>query len=153
MDKEKKARIRQYIDASSIPEELKVLYMMAKSTDTICAQSFNRIKSVYQMHGVTVKENPLLSGITDYCDLIQRATFKFFQRIEPQISDSTWGSNGAEAYDAFADDANEIARLIMLYVDRTARNRDGAKQVFDLLKSLPSGGIFSDKDIEKYRLK
>ena len=157
MEKDTRKKIHEDIDHSSIPEELKVVYLMANATDIMVNQSFERIKDVFRKNGVIIKENELLTGINEYCKMVKRAIFHFAERIEPQIIDATWGANEgdnrAASLDGFNEDANEVARLVMLYIDRCSRNNENYEKVFDTLGGLPSANIFSDEDISKYKLK
>ena len=151
------------IKNSTIPEQLKVLYMMAYAVELLSVQSFERTKAVFLKHGYKVKDNELLTGINDYCKLIKMASWSFEQRVEPQIIGATWGAEKDEdnpdvpgdtnAYDSFQGDANELIRLVMLYIDRTARNKDGFAKVFKTLRLLPSSGIFNDEDIARFKMR
>ncbi|MGN1155687.1 MAG: hypothetical protein ACI4TK_05885 [Agathobacter sp.] len=155
--------IRADIASSTIPDELKVLYLMANATELMSTQTFVRLKNVFARHGYTIKENELLTGITEYCRLIKRATFHFYERIEPQIinatysagrfEDDTTGEGDIAAYDGFNQDTNEICRLVLLYIDRTSRSKEGFAKVFKTLRQLPSAGIIHDEDIAKYKMK
>ena len=119
--KETQKAIRAEIGASTIPEELKVLYLMANATELMSTQAFIRLKAVFRKHGYTINENELLTGITQYCRLIKMATYQFFERIEPQIMNATYSAGryeddptgDAAAYDGFNQDTNEICRLVL----------------------------------------
>lgn len=162
-DKKTLDKIREDIGKSTIPDMLKVLYLMANATELLSQQSFLRIKAVFARYGLVVKENELLSGINKYCKLIRQATFQFFERIDPQITDATWGlgrdenepnaPGNSSALDGFNEDANEICRLVLLYIDRTARNNDAFAKVFKTLRQLPSSGIINDEDIARFKMK
>ena len=156
--KEKNQAIRDAVKQSTIPDELKVLYLMANATELMNVQIFERLKHVFRENGYTISENELLTGITQYCRYIKMATFQFFQRVEPQITNATFfmdreDGGGAQAYDGFNGDTNELCRLILLYVDRTARNKEGFAKVFKTLRQMPSCGFFKDEDIAKYKMK
>ena len=161
VDKERQKAIYADIQASTIPDELKLLYLMADATELMSTQSFIRIKRVFARNGYTITENELLTGITQYCRMIKQATFHFFNRVEPQIINATWGAGrdeddttgDAEAYDRFNADANEICRLVMLHIDRTARSNEAYAKVFKTLRQLPSGNLFKDEDIAKYKMR
>lgn len=162
MKKQDLDKIRADIDNSTIPDMLKVLYLMANATELLSSQSFLRIKAVFAKHGFVVRENELLSGINQYCKLIRQATYQFFERIDPQITNATWGigrdennpdaPGNSSALDGFNEDANEIVRLVLLFIDRTARNNDGFSKVFKTLRQLPSAGIFNDEDITRFKM-
>ena len=163
MTKKELDKIRSDIDKSTIPDMLKVLYLMANATELLSQQSFLRIKAVFAKNGFIAKENELLTGINQYCKLIRQASFQFFDRIDPQITNATWGIGRNEddpnapgntsALDGFNEDANEICRLVLLYIDRTARNNDAFSKVFKTLRQLPSSGLINDEDIARFKMK
>ena len=163
MDKKKRDLIREDVGKSTIPDMLKVMYLMANATELLSQQSLLRIKAVYARHGFRVKENELLSGINQYCKLIRQASFQFFDKIDPQIVNATWGigrdeddpnaPGNADALDGFNEDANEVCRLVLLYIDRTARNNEAFAKVFKTLRQLPSAGIINDEDISRFKMK
>lgn len=162
-NKERLKKIRADIKASTIPEELKVLYMLANAVEIISNQSLLRIKAVYARHGYNIKENDMLTGLNKYCQMQKLASNQFFERIDPHIINATWGCDRDEddpnapgnpaAMDSFNEDSNEIIRLIYLYIDRTARNNDGFAKVFKTLRQLPPSGLFNDEDITRYKMK
>jgi len=153
MDKDIKKKIWDEIDASTIPEEIKALYLMADATETMCTQIFERIKHVWAKHGWKCGENELLTGINEYCKSVKRASFLFYQRIEPQVSGATFDIGGAEQYDNFNGWANEICRLVLLYLDRCAGDKEMFAKTFSMLRRSKSGGLIADEDISKYKMK
>ena len=58
-----------------------------------------------------------------------------------------------EAFDNHQQDAYELCRLIMLYIDRCWGNEEAANKVIEYIESFDTGHIFSDKDIERFRMK
>lgn len=159
--REMEGAIYSDVQSSTIPEELKAIYIMANATELMSAQAFERLKHVFRKHGYIINENQLLTGITQYCKMIKMASYQFFQKVEPQIMNATFFAGRYEddttgnvsAYDGFNEDSCEICRLVMLYIDRTAKNNDGYAKVFKMLRQLPPGGIFKDEDISKYKMK
>ncbi len=161
IDRQKYRQIYADVEASTIPEELKVLYLMANATEIMSTQCFERLKLVFARNGYIINENELLTGITQYCKMIKQATFHFFERVEPQIQGATFfagrdegdTTGDAKAYDNFNASSNEICRLVLLHVDRTSRNSDGYAKVFKTLRQLPSAGLIADEDISKYKMR
>lgn len=160
--KEKEKAIWAEINASTIPEEIKALYLLANATDILATQSFLRIKAVFAKNGLITNENDLLKGINKYCQYLKMAATQFFIKIEPQIEGATWGAHidddpdgkgSAKAFDNFNAFGNELVRLNLLYIDRTANSQEAYGKVFKTLRQLPSKGIFKDEDISKYRMK
>lgn len=164
IDKITQSKIRSDIDSSTIPEMLKVLYLMANATETLSQQSFQRIKAVFVNNGVTPKENDMLTGINNYCKTIKLAVTQFYKYIEPHITGATFDvfydredeemtENAIASYDDFNADSCELIRLILLYVDRTAKNNENYSRVFKTLRMLPSSGLFTDADIARFKQK
>lgn len=58
-----------------------------------------------------------------------------------------------DAYENHDKDAYEVCRLLMLYIDRCWGNDNAANKVIDCLESLPTGNIFTDNDIERFRMR
>lgn len=58
-----------------------------------------------------------------------------------------------EAYDNHDRDAYEVCRLLMLYIDRCWGDEAAANKVIACLEGMPTGNIFTDKDIERYRMR
>lgn len=157
IDKKIRDAINADIDASTIPSELKACYLLSNALQLLVDNSFERIKAVFNKHGVITNRNNLLTGITDYCKMVRSASWQFFNRIEPEISGATFEightpEEGAELYDNFSDDANEICRLLLLYMDRTWRN-DEWRKVFTLLRKMQSTGLFNDEDFTRFKQK
>lgn len=155
--REQYRKIHEDIDASTIPQELKAVYMLANALQLMVDTSFRRIRSVYAKHGALIDGNDLLKGITDYCKMTKAASWQFFNRIEPQINGATFevgrdAAEGADAYDNFNEDCNEIVRLVLLYLDRTAGNEKW-RDVFTMLRRMPTTGKFNDEDYTRYKMK
>ena len=160
MDKKILEAIHKDIDNSTIPEEMKMMYMFADSLQSIVERVFQRVKNVYACHGYECKENELLTGLHNYCKNVKIASTNFYSRINPQIERATWGIGRGDdeegnilAYDGFHGAACEIVRLVMLHIDRTANDEKAYAQVFRTLRKLPSKGVFEDKDVARYKLK
>ena len=163
MEKEIRKAIFDDIGKSTIPEEMKAMYLIADACQTIVERVYNRVSGVFRKHGYNTRDNELLTGLNDFCKAVKMASYHFYNRVEPQISNSTWGigrdednpsgGGNSRAYDGFHEDANEIARLVLLYIDRTARNNQAFAKVFKTLRQMPSNGFFKDEDISYYKVK
>lgn len=149
-------KIWDAINRTSIPEEMIVLYMMANATDIMCWNVFRRIQGVYRTYGFTAKDDGSLAGLKTYCDAVRRAAILFQDKVEQKIADSTFkafgeGKAGVYRYEQFQDDCRELCTLVLRYIDKTAKNRQNALTVRENLKGLPGGGLFSEKDYERYK--
>ena len=69
------------------------------------------------------------------------------------LDTSCWQAVGedARAYSNIIADANELIRLVLLYVDRS-HNEDGYYSIFRHLRSLPEGGCFPEWYISRFRM-
>lgn len=151
MDKDTRKLIKEKIDKSSIPDEVKLMYIVACACQYIVEHCDSRIRNVFANCGVKTKGNDLLSGLNDYSKAVKMASARFYDRIEGQIIGATSEIGGPGSYDGFNGDATELVRLMMLYVDRTARSRDKAGKVFALLGDMPSLGLFTEEDINHFK--
>lgn len=89
--------------------------------------------------------------LKNYAKCLEQATYwidKF------GLDASCWEAVGEDsrAYSNVVADANELIRLIMLYVDR-AHSEEGYEKIFRFLRSLPEQGIFPESYIARYRMK
>lgn len=150
MDKGKRKIIRDNLDKSTIPEEIKLMYMVATACQYIVEHCDIRIRNMFSANGVDTKENDFLSGMNDYCKNVKMASVRFYERIDRQINEATFEIGGAESYDGFNDMVTEMVRLLMIYIDRTSTDGAKAQKVFDLLADMPSLGIFKDEDIKHF---
>ena len=147
----KAEQIRAAIERTSIPEEMDALFILANAVDMMCHNTYRRIKNVYRTNGFVLQENDRLAVIQNYCDMVRRAVLLFNQKIEPQVVEATFGEKkNVAGYDGFQDDSRELCQLILAYLDRTAKNKEAAERVFKMLNEIPSGGLFTDKDIRRY---
>lgn len=58
-----------------------------------------------------------------------------------------------ESCDNHTKDAQEVCRLLMLYIDRCWGDEKAANKVIACLESMPTGHIFEDEDIERFRMR
>lgn len=69
------------------------------------------------------------------------------------LDSSCWEAVGEDsrAYSNVIADANELIRLIMLYVDRS-HSEDGYYKIFRFIRSLPENGIFPEWYIARFAM-
>lgn len=154
---EVRAMIRSDLDQSTIPMQVKSLYILANAVELLSAGTFMRIKGVFARRGIPCDSNELLSGLANYCRAVKMASVQFYKCVQPQIEGATFDlghtpEQAAEAYDTFAEDSNELVRLFLLYTDRTGGN-DRWRDVFTLLRKMPSMGYFKDEDFTRFKMK
>ncbi len=161
--KEAKAAIRADIEATSLTEEMKMMYLLAGATQSVVENVMNRLRAIYRKNGLVIRENEMLSGLNDFCRCVRQAGFHYYNRVDNHVINCTWGMGrdedhpdapgNTEAYEGFMEDQLEVVRLVMLYIDRTALNNDAFARVFKTLRNLPSGGVFKDEDVAMFKMK
>lgn len=63
MKSDRRKEIRRDIKAFTIPEELKLMYLLANAVEIMSQQPMRRLESVYVRHGYNLKENTMLTGL------------------------------------------------------------------------------------------
>ena len=90
-DKNSKKAIRSDIEATTIVEELKLMYLMAGATQSVVEDVMKRLRVIYRRNGFIIKDNEMLSGLNDFCRCIKQAGFHFYSRIDNHVINCTWG--------------------------------------------------------------
>lgn len=78
---------------------------------------------------------------------IEAAYHWYSKAFEPELEESTGGE--WRKLDGYRQDANELIRFVMLYIDRSA-TYDNYRKIRQFLENMPEGGVFSDKDIKEF---
>ena len=161
--KDTKKAIRADIEATTLTEEMKLMYLLAGATQSVVEDVMNRLRAIYRKNGLAIRENEMLSGLNDFCRCVRQAGFHYYNRIDNHVINCTWGmgrdeghpdaDGDTEAYDGFMEDQLEVVRLVMLYVDRTARNAEAFGRVFGTLRRMSGSGIFTDADISRFKIR
>ena len=104
--------------------------------------------------GKYVRERKRLFGqIRDHA----KAMRVLYTKLEPDydiaFTDRVSGRYDAEAYDGNMSDALELCRLMLLYWYRCVRSEENMNRTFMHLRGLDGMGVFTDADIERFRLK
>lgn len=160
MTKEELKAIHDDIDTTSIPEEMKLMYLMANATQSVVLHVYDRIKSAYLRHGYITTKNPLLQGLNEYCKTVKKACADFEYRIQPQIDNATWGIGLDEneegsivAFDGFNAKSNEFVRLLQNYMN-AADAEKMYKAVFTTMRRNASPSpLFENKVISHFKMK
>lgn len=160
MKKEILEAIHKDIDSSSIPEEMKLMYLMANATQSVVLHVYDRIKFAYLRHGYDTTENPLLKGLNEYCKTVKRAGVLFEDKIQPQIDGATWSVGLDEneegniiAFDGFNAKSNEFVRILQNYMN-AADPEKMYKAVFTTMRRMASPEpLFENKVISHFKMK
>lgn len=156
MTKEQGKAINEELSQSTISNEMATVLLIADAMDMMLRDVDRRIRAVYAGHGVNVsgtsgKDN-ILTGMARYCRAARNASYWYFRDVEPRVSDGTFGSYGAQSYDNFNVAASELARAMMMIVDRGQRDEQMGR-IFDFIAGLESSGRFTHEDIERLIVK
>lgn len=160
MKKEVLEAIHKDIDSSSIPEEMKLMYLMANATQSVVLHVYDRIKFAYLRHGYDTTENPLLKDLNEYCKTVKRAGVLFEDKIQPQIDGATWSVGLDEneegniiAFDGFNAKSNEFVRILQNYMN-AADPEKMYKAVFTTMRRMTSSEpLFENKVISHFKMK
>lgn len=92
--------------------------------------------------------------ITKNAERIESLHAQFFQAdMNKVFTEHGKRDFDSEAYENHDRDAYEVCRLLMLYMDRCWGDENAANKVIACLEGMPTGNIFTEKDIERYRMK
>ena len=144
------------INKSTIANGLKALYLQSDASLLQLTRVDQRIASAIRNEGLTTKENPELGALREYYLAVKRAEHYFFEFIDKMTIDATWGSNDGEnkalSYGNWQADSNNLARMILLIIDRTYHDFDQMEKIFAFLESLESHGQFDDNDFKYFKV-
>lgn len=125
--------------------EINVLYMGVMALDLILRDAERRMRSVgggFRQEKKMVF-NRFFKAVKEACLMAER--------LQDDVIASTAGSSYRD-YDIWLGEANELARLVLLFADKSTG--DGASDaVFELLGTFPGEGIIDDGVLENFRLK
>lgn len=125
--------------------ETNVLYMGVMALDLILRDAERRMKAAggefkYEKKMVF---NRFFKAVKEACLMAER--------LQDDVVDSTAKSSYKD-YDVWLGEANELARLILTYADKSSE--DGAAEaVFDRLDSFKGAGVVSEDDLRRFFLK
>lgn len=148
----RKESFKDILNSSAI-NRVRAVFMAADAVEIMDLKAFQTLAAIYRRNGYILRENETLSGINEYCRLRKNACVMFEDRFEKMITNTTFNCGGFRTNDNFRSGANEIARLVMKYIDVAVGNDDNRRKVFELLDALPSSGIFSQEDINDFIMK
>lgn len=131
------------IEQSSL--ETNVIYMMSIAMDLILRDNERRMLREREAFKREKKQvfNRYIKAVRDACylqDLLMQDIFDCDEK-------HNW-----QNIPLWQDEANELARLVLLYSDRSA-NQDVVDSIFKHMRSLPSEGIVDEKMLESFYLK
>ncbi len=87
--KEAKAANRADIEATSLTEEMKMMYLLAGATQSVVENVMNRLRAIYRKNGLVIRENEMLSGLNDFCRCVRQAGFHYYNRVDNHVINCT----------------------------------------------------------------
>lgn len=126
--------------------EVNTIYMMTQAFELIIRDIERRLQkaSTPFRHEKRQQFNRLMKSIKDI--------YTQFDILYQDIIDSTEG-RGWETLDIWAEESNELARLILLYADKSAGNMDNISKIFRYLRRFKGQGIVTEEVLSKFYLK
>lgn len=128
----------------SVGNLLKLAYNFAQSTDVLMSSIALRLRRF----GGMKREKKLAFG--RFRKAVEDSAYWFDRAFEGDLEASTCGD--WKKLDGYRQDANELIRVMMLYIDRTTTYKT-YDNVIRYLTELPEGGLFSSDDIKEFDFK
>ena len=125
--------------------ETNALYMLSLAMDLILRNNewLMAKKREYFKHEKKQLFTRYTKAVRDACYLQDKLTQDIYDVDE---------ANNFKNVDIWLEEANELARLILLFADRSA-NTDVVEAIFKHIRSLPGDGIVDEKMLESFYLK
>lgn len=135
---------RESLRCSSIADlETNTLYIMCRAADLILRDIDRRLRAEGSAYKREKKQ--LVTSILRDCEDVRR-------RYELLEQDVIRRARSGEQYDWFNEDANELARLVLLFADRSS-DPDNPNAVFRLLRSQTGAGILTEEHLKRFYMK
>lgn len=125
--------------------ETNVLYMGVMALDLILRDAERRMKAIGGefKYGKKMVFNRFFNSVKEACLMAER--------LQDDVADSTAGSSYKD-YDVWLGEANELARLILLYADKSSE--EGATEsIFDFIESFSGAEIVTDEKLNPFYLR
>lgn len=130
----------------ALSAEINTLYLMSLAMDRMMLDFERRMKAVHQEFRRDKKYQ-----FKQMMDGINRA-YRAFQVLNDDIEHSC-DTKGWDVLDAWADEANEIIRLLLLYDDKAGRNIGNRDKIFSFIRSLEGDGVITEDVLQRFYLK
>lgn len=132
-----------------VPHLTHLMYMVAMVVDMMVIDVDRRLHDVNKRYGLRQEVKMRMSG---YVKKVKECMTYFENFIEPTIIDNGRG-NQWQDYEISRIYANELARVIMLYYEKTV-TKESSDKVFDFLVDLPEERhAFTASVINHYNIK
>lgn len=125
--------------------ETNVLYMGVMALDLILRDAERRMRAV---GGEFKREKKMI--FNRFIESVKTACL-MAERLQDDVIASTARSSYRD-YDVWLGEANELARLVLLFADKSTEDGN-SEAVFDILESLEGEGIIDEGVLRNFRLK
>lgn len=126
--------------------EANTLYLMAEAMTLIINDASRRMIA---LGGHFVKEKKALFG--RFISAVKTVCILSEQLNEDVVNTSKYHSY--KDYELWQEESNELARLMLLYADKSSEGDEAVEAIFGHLKSFRGAGIITDKVLERFYLK
>lgn len=126
--------------------EINILYLVSLAMDRLMLDFERRMKASGQEFRKEKKYQ-----FRQIIDGIQRA-FRAFQVLNADIEHSC-EKEGFEVIDAWAEEALEIVRLLLLYDDRCGKSLTNRDNLFKYLRGMNGEGVIDEEALKRFYLK
>lgn len=136
----------KFLNAADI--RVNLMHLTARALDILVTDTVNTLTA-----GQYEWQKESKQAFNRYIKCVKDSCYWFQKAIEEEVEYAVDKSGeGWDLYDSYLEDANEIVRLLMLYMDRSHElaNRD---KVFRFLREIPEQGLFTEQEIDKFRMK
>lgn len=125
--------------------ETNVLYMGVMALDLILRDTERRMRAIGGefKYGKKMVFNRFFKAVKEACLMAER--------LQDDVVASTAGSSYKD-YDVWLGEANELARLILLFADKSTVDHN-SDAVFDRLESLDGEGIITEDVLQRFYLR
>lgn len=126
--------------------EINVMYQMTQAIELIMRDFERRLlkTNIGFRHEKKKQFTRLMKSVKD----IYTQFDILYQDIIDSAKDKGW-----ETLDIWAEESNELARLILLYADKSAGNMDNIDKIFRYLRRFKGQGIVTEEVLSKFYLK
>ena len=128
----------------SVGNLLKLAYNFAQSTDVLMSSIALRLR---RFGGMKQEKK---RAFNQFRKAVENASYWFDRAFEGDLEAATCGD--WKKLDGYRQDANEMIRVMMLYIDRTTTYKTSG-EVMKYLTDMPEGGLFSANDIKEFDFK
>ena len=126
--------------------EVNICYMMSRAIDRLMMDIESRLltKKIEFRREKKVLFKRLMDSVA--------GVYRYASLLNEDIEESAKSSNYKDLQ-IWADEENELCRLVLLYADKCGKYPDASNEVFKLLRSFDGEGIITEDVLKRFYLK